>query len=190
MSGVSSQTPRALRAPRPEQGAPAIVVEISDTQTHLTIDRALVERVVLATLEAEGVIAASISVAIVDDATIRALNRVHLDHDCATDVISFGLSDPGDPELSGEIVVSAETAAASAALLGVSPRDELVLYVAHGLLHLCGFDDLTPTGRSRMRQEEQHVLSKIALDGVLSEREAQPEVKRSIGERESQQCTL
>ena len=90
----------------------------------------------------EGVEPASISIALVDDATIHAINRKHLGHDWPTDVISFLLSEPARPELAGELVVSAEMAAAHGAASRRSTRwTELSLYVVHGLLHLCGYDD-------------------------------------------------
>ena len=52
--------------------------------------------------------------ALVDNATIRRINRKHLAHDWPTDVISFTLSAAGEPELVGELVVSTEMAAATA----------------------------------------------------------------------------
>ena len=45
------------------------------------------------------------------------------------------------PVLCGELVVSAEMACDRPRELGVDPDEELALYVVHGLLHLCGFDD-------------------------------------------------
>ncbi|MFO0950358.1 MAG: rRNA maturation RNase YbeY [Isosphaeraceae bacterium] len=98
-----------------------------------------------------------------DDANIREINRRHLDHDFATDVISFGLSDPADPELSGELVVSTETAVRTALAAGVAPRDELTLYVVHGLLHLCGHDDTTDEARRVMRRREGEVLAVLGV---------------------------
>ena len=85
-----------------------------------------------------------ISIALVDDATIHAVNRRHLAHDWPTDVISFRLSEVDDDELAGELVVSAEMAATTARQAGVGAWDELALYVVHGLLHLCGYDDHDP----------------------------------------------
>ena len=60
--------------------------------------------------------------------------------------------------LAGELVVSAEMAAATAAEIGVDPRDELALYVVHGLLHLCGYDDLSEAGAAAMRRREDELL--------------------------------
>ncbi len=66
--------------------------------------------------------------------------------------------------MAGELVVSAEMACATAAReLDVEPLAELSLYVIHGLLHLCGFDDHDDADISRMRQREDELL---ALNGL------------------------
>jgi probable rRNA maturation factor len=142
---------------------PAIVVEISDTQGHLDIDRGALAQLVRRALANEGVPRASISVALVDDATIHEINERHLAHDWPTDVISFCLSDPGDAELEGELVVSAEMAATTARRVGVDPWAELALYVVHGLLHLCGYDDQSAAGRDAMRLRENEILTREGL---------------------------
>src|SRR4051794_26399393 len=90
----------------PERPAPAgsITVEISDTQAHVRVDAEELARLVRRVLEGEGRSSAVISVALVDNAAVARINREHLDHEGPTDVISFVLSDPGDPELAGELV--------------------------------------------------------------------------------------
>ena len=108
---------------------------------------------------------ATIGLAIVDDKTIHELNRRYLDHDWPTDVLSFVLED--SPErLEGEIVVSAETAAARAGEYGWPPSDELLLYVLHGILHLLGYDDKTAEAEARMRDREAHYLVRWGLKQV------------------------
>jgi probable rRNA maturation factor len=137
----------------------AIVVEISDTQGHLRVGPAELTALVRAVLTAERRDQAAISIAIVDQAAIHAINRSHLGHDWPTDVISFPLSDPTDAVLAGELVVSGEMAATTAAEIGADPRDELALYVVHGLLHLCGYDDLSEADASAMRRREGELLA-------------------------------
>jgi probable rRNA maturation factor len=65
----------------------------------------------------------------------------------------------GREVIGGEIVLSAETAWRNAGTYGVSPQDELSLYVVHGLLHLCGYDDLTPREKRIMRRREAEALA-------------------------------
>jgi len=171
---------------------PEIEVEISNTQGHLRLDLATLDQLVRIVLVAEGRPRGSISIALVDNATIHEINKTHLGHDWPTDVITFPLADTADPVLAGELVVSAETACATAREIGVEPSEELALYVVHGLLHLCGFDDHDDADRKRMRQREQELLSRAgfanpyAQDRVAppdhpdaSEREAAPELPDS-----------
>jgi len=136
-----------------------IEVEISDTQGHLRADPAELTALIRNVLNAEGRRRASISLALVDQAAIHAISRSHLGHDWPTDVISFPLSEPDDRVLTGELVISAEMAAATAAEIGVDPGDELALYVVHGLLHLCGYDDLSDPEAAKMRLREGELLA-------------------------------
>lgn len=103
-----------------------------------------------------------LSVAVVDDAAIRRVNRDFLSHDHATDVISFLLVDGEEEPLGedpfGEIVISAETALREARARDLPPRRELALYAIHGALHLVGHDDGTPGERRKMRYRERKYL--------------------------------
>ncbi|MHB1555897.1 MAG: rRNA maturation RNase YbeY [Isosphaeraceae bacterium] len=139
----------------------AIEVEISDTQAHLRVVPEELAALARSVLLAEGRRRASISIALVDQAAIHTINREHLGHDWPTDVISFDLSEPGDVALTGELVVSAEMAATTAGDLGVEPGDELALYVVHGLLHLCGHEDVNELGTAAMRRREDELLRAV-----------------------------
>jgi probable rRNA maturation factor len=72
-------------------------------------------------------------------------------------VITFDLSDDLDG-VGGEIYVSAPCARKTARARGVAVRRELSLYVVHGVLHLCGYDDSTRADRARMRAAETRVM--------------------------------
>jgi probable rRNA maturation factor len=153
-------------------------VELSDTQAHLAIDREALVGLAKRVLTREGKVAGTVSVALVDDATIRELNRRHLGHDWPTDVLSFPLTEPGDEEFSGALVLSAEMAARTAHEAGLDAWPELALYLVHGLLHLCGHDDQTPEPRARMRQLEQMHLAEERLTNtfaLVADEEAQGE---------------
>ena len=160
----------------PAEPAPAVVVEVGDTRSFLApADRRRLAAVARRVLEAEEIARAEVSIAVVDDSTIHAVNRDHLDHDWPTDVISFVLSEGDDDRLAGELIVSFETAARMAARDGVDAWTELVLYVIHGLLHLCGHDDLTEEGAAAMRVREGELLAGEGLSHPFSPvREASP----------------
>jgi probable rRNA maturation factor len=165
------------RRPSPHRPPGSIEVEVSDTQEHLVVDPEFLARVTRGVLAGEAVAAGSVSIAVVDDATIHAVNRRHLAHDWPTDVLSFRLSDPGDPFLAGEVVVSAERASALARRFAVDPHAELALYLVHGLLHLCGYDDLAASDTDTMRRREGEILSRegltntFPLAGLVEDRE-------------------
>ena len=61
----------------------------------------------------------------------------------------------------GELYVSEPCARRVAAEQGIDPRRELALYVVHGALHLCGYDDHEDADRLRMRAAEREVLSRL-----------------------------
>jgi probable rRNA maturation factor len=61
------------------------------------------------------------------------------------------------------LIISAEMAARTAAEIGADPAAELSLYLVHGLLHLCGFDDVDPADAARMRAREAEVLAREGI---------------------------
>lgn len=61
--------------------------------------------------------------------------------------------------IEGEVVISAETARRNSAVYRVHPRDEVALYLVHGLLHLCGYDDRSPREKRLMRRRETEALA-------------------------------
>jgi len=61
----------------------------------------------------------------------------------------------------GEIVISAETARRQARAFGSTTENELRLYILHGLLHLCGFDDASARARAAMHQVQDQLLSDV-----------------------------
>lgn len=105
--------------------------------------------------------AGQISVAVVNDRTIQDVNRQYLNHDYPTDVISFNLTDD-DQNLEGEVIVSWQTAKRVAEESGWTTSQELLLYIIHGMLHIVGLDDATPTQSKKMRQKERQYMQAIA----------------------------
>lgn len=116
-----------------------------------------------AVLKGERIAAAKISLAFVDDATSERVNRQFLEHEGPTDVITFPL---GSKPLQGELVIGAEVAGRVAAEQGHDVQHELALYVIHGVLHLCGYDDKKPEPERLMRQREAHYLKLLGLPAI------------------------
>jgi probable rRNA maturation factor len=141
-------------------------ITIASPQEILPIDRGHMRQVVRAVLDEEGIADYEISLAFVDNPTIHRLNRQFLDHDAPTDVLSFPLSERGSARLSGELVLGIEVAQEQARSLDHEVQAELTLYVIHGLLHLCGYDDHTSQDARAMRQREKHHLKKLGLPDI------------------------
>jgi probable rRNA maturation factor len=141
-------------------------ISIASPQEVVPVDRALIKNSARTVLEGEGIAEVEISLAFVDNPTIHQLNKRYLQHDEPTDVLSFPLSEPNAKKLMGELVIGAEVANAEAVAHGHDVQAELALYVIHGLLHLCGYNDETDAGAAEMRQRERHYLSKLGLPDI------------------------
>lgn len=104
----------------------------------------------------------NLSLVLVNNARIRELNREFHNTDAPTDVLSF---DYGDGEL--EVIVSVERAVVAAEQYRNTASRELALYIVHGILHLHGFDDLTPAKRRKMRAAERRLLRSLEAEFPL-----------------------
>jgi probable rRNA maturation factor len=95
-----------------------------------------------------------INVILVSDRRMAELHRRFLDVSGPTDVITFQ---------HGEIFVSAETARRQARRFRTSLEHELRLYIAHGLLHLHGFDDKDLRGAAQMKRAQEKLVASALL---------------------------
>ncbi|HEY8429862.1 MAG TPA: rRNA maturation RNase YbeY [Sandaracinaceae bacterium] len=90
---------------------------------------------------------AELSVLLCDDATIRELNRTYRRRDRPTDVLAFAMREGEGaelhPHLLGDVVISVDTARRQAAEHARSVASEITFLLAHGLLHLLGYDHRT-----------------------------------------------
>jgi probable rRNA maturation factor len=141
-------------------------ISIASPQDAVSIDRARMRETVRTVLDGEGISDGEISLAFVDNATIHQLNLRYLNHDEPTDVLSFPLSEPNSGRLAGELVVGALVARDQAASRGHAIEAELALYVIHGLLHLCGYDDKSEAAARQMRQKEREYLQRLQLPDI------------------------
>ena len=95
---------------------------------------------------------AEVSVIVISDRRMAELHRRFLKEPGPTDVITFQ---------HGEVFVSTETARRQARAFRTSLEHELRLYIAHGLLHLRGYDDKTSAGAAEMRRLQENVVKKV-----------------------------
>lgn len=111
------------------------------------------------TLRQEEIGPIELSVALVGDDTIAAMNEQYLSHEGPTDVISFPLEQPGEGRL-GDIYVGVEQAERQAAENGIELREELLRLVIHGTLHVLGWEHSDEDDRERtpMYQRQEQLL--------------------------------
>lgn len=148
-----------------ESVAEALEVLVANQQSTLEVDEESLISIAREILFDSDYRLGELSLAIVDDETIHELNRQYLEHDYATDVLSF-LLEEDNVRIVGEIILSADTAAREASQVGWSPQTELMLYVIHGVLHLVGYDDLDAESRKAMRQREREYLVRAGVESA------------------------
>jgi probable rRNA maturation factor len=146
-----------------------IRVSVANSQDRAPVNVPRLKEVVRTVLEGESIKEAKISLAFVDNPTIHDINKRFLNHDEPTDVITFPLSAPRAKTLEGELVIGAEVGLQQATERGHDVETELSLYVIHGLLHLCGYDDRTDEDSARMREAERYHLGELGLPDIAGE---------------------
>jgi probable rRNA maturation factor len=142
----------------------SIAVEVTNDGGRIPLARGDAQALATGVLRAEGVRAAMLSVAFVSRREIAAINRKHLKHAGATDVISFGFAPSGvrGPVI-GDVYISADVARAHARAFGVPLREELMRLVVHGTLHVLGHEHPDGDGRtaSPMWRRQEALLTKL-----------------------------
>ncbi len=117
------------------------------------LDTRSVRRLADRMLAALGLEDAELSVLLTNDARIHELNRQHRHKDRPTDVLAFPLDEDDDsigPRLLGDVVISLDTAERQARGRRRDLASEVRFLLAHGLLHLLGYDHATPGEKRAM----------------------------------------
>ena len=138
--------------------------------------RRVAERM-LASLDLEP---AELSVHLSDDATLHELNRTYRAKDRPTDVLAFELDPPSrvqhrpsPPTLLGDVVISLDTAERQARAHGHGLQHEVAHLLAHGLLHLFGYDHPTASAQRLMdRKARELVALAVPAQKSASKRQA------------------
>jgi probable rRNA maturation factor len=105
-----------------------------------------------------------VSLCLADDAALRALNLRWRGVDKPTNVLSFPSVPPGplgDATTLGDIALAFETLAREAEDLGVPLADHYRHLLAHGFLHLIGYDHQTDAEAERMEALETRILARF-----------------------------
>ena len=153
-----------------------ISVEVAEPFAQ-AVDREALQAAAAETLRQHGLHAASLTLVVTDDATVRELNRQYRGVDKPTDVLSFpaqeGSGEPPmalPPELAqelatylGDVIIAYPYTVRQAARYGHPVEAELQLLVVHGVLHLLGYDHATPQEKAQMWQAQERVLTALDL---------------------------
>lgn len=115
-----------------------------------------------------------LSVLIVDNSYMQELNFIYRQQNRPTDVLSFAMNELADEEPDmgaeeevnalGDIVISLEQAQLQSEEFGHSLERELGYLVAHGILHLLGYDHEHDTEKELMRNLEEKIMQKVKLE--------------------------
>jgi probable rRNA maturation factor len=102
-----------------------------------------------------------IAINFVDIGTICRLNREFVRHEGPTDVISFNYGKDSSNDIDAELFICTDVAETTAKRLKRRFSDEVALYVIHGILHVSGEEDTTPSQKRRMRSLEKEMISEL-----------------------------
>lgn len=145
----------------------SLIVDVSADGTRLPVSRERIKAIAAAVLKSERIGHALVSIAFVSRREIARLNREHLGHAGATDVISFSLgrsarAGNGQP-IVGDIYIAPDVARDNVARFGGSVREELTRLVIHGTLHVLGHDHPDGDGRtvSPMWKRQEKLLAAL-----------------------------
>lgn len=140
-------------------------IEIENRQTRQKIKKIQLRKVARRILSVLACPDAKLSILIVSDVQIQEINRDYLGKDRPTNVISFAMQEGEgggiQPDLLGDVVISAETAARDACEAEASFAGELYFLLLHGILHLLGYDHErgTEAEAKRMEFKEREIFS-------------------------------
>jgi len=153
-----------------------ISIEISNEQQGLPIDTEQLQKTIKHVLQSCNIKDGTISLAVVDDAAIRALKQQYYGKAEVTDVLSFDLREetanpPLEQALDCEVVVNAQRAQQAAQERNQDAQAELNLYVVHGLLHQLGYDDQENRQAKIMHQKEDQLLKELGFGPAYSQGE-------------------
>ena len=128
----------------------------------------LLEQAATAALAAERVKVARLDIAVIDAAEMKRQHKQWMGDGSVTDVLTFDLRDRPRGAIEGQILVCQAVAKMRAGPRG-DWRRELALYVVHGCLHLCGYDDHAARDFAKMHAREDEILATLGMGRVFAE---------------------
>ena len=140
---------------------------LKDLQKKVRLNSPQIIKIIKMILRHEGVDNAVLSIVFVNHQRMKALNKKYLNRNHTTDVLAFDLKDDvalkrRPKTVMGDIIISTDAALKHVSAHQTVLAEELTLYVIHGILHLCGYDDHKANDIRKMRKKEQELLSYLS----------------------------
>jgi probable rRNA maturation factor len=163
-------TARSLEEPDTHQVSSILVRRQAPGSARLS--KAEVRSLAACMLDALGLGESELSILLTNDRLIREINRDHRGKDKPTDVLSFPQSEFSAPlrpkrgfrlDVLGDVVISIDTAERAALSRRRSLREEVRFLLAHGILHLVGYDHATPAEKEVMTKRTKELVRKAPL---------------------------
>lgn len=110
-------------------------------------------------VETENKKTGTINIVFCTDEFLLKLNQTYLQHNTYTDIITFPYPTPSSLLISGDIYISIDRVKDNAKYFNVTFLEELCRVMAHGILHLLGYNDKTKNEKTNMRAKEDYCLS-------------------------------
>jgi len=149
----------------------ASTLKFENKQRTKPVNRALLKEIALTALAELGIAHWDLTFYLVDAKRMAEINETQMGHEGPTDVITFDYSDPvprsafrTPRSLLGEIFICVDVAVSQSREFRTTWQSEVVRYIVHALLHLCGHDDLKPVARREMKRHENRLVRKLGRD--------------------------
>jgi probable rRNA maturation factor len=136
-------------------------ITLQNLQRKVPVQAKKIKELVLKILKGEKVKASGwINICFVNNPQIKKFNAKFLKTNSSTDVLAFNLSGKNEKNIIlADIMISAQEARRQSGIFKTTPDYELSLYVAHGILHILGFNDRTLRQIKLMRKKENHYVN-------------------------------
>jgi len=135
-------------------------ITIGNLQKRLPIPRKRIRNLILKVIKGEDFNKSGyINICFIEDRLIKKLNHKYLRLNNPTYVLAFNLAGNNNREIMADIAISTDTAIRNACIFKTTVRDELLRYVAHGILHVLGYND-----RSKIQVQLMHKKENIYVN--------------------------
>jgi len=137
-----------------------IGVTVAKPYKGISFSNSEIQRIAKFVCSKEKIKTAELSFVIVNDRSIRAINKKFLQHDYVTDVITFPLEIRA---VNAEIYVNTQQAKRQSKENDVTIKNEITRLVVHGTLHAIGYSDTTAVDKKKMTAIQERYVSAVSL---------------------------